>query len=318
MTYWQILDALREKGRISLRTQLTGGLAGHKTIQPEPYADAADAFCETLQRQPRLFVFGGGHVGAALIRLASYTDFELYVIDQRPEFADPGSFPEGVTPLCMPYEQAFERIRFLPSDYLAIMTPGHDKDQSCALLACRVEVAYRGMMGSKAKVAITKDKLRQAGISQALIDSLHAPIGLPISAQTPVEIAVSILAEIIQLYRQSGLLSLETQIVEALDGLRGSGEGDVVMCTIVSKRGSGPRAVGTRMLVGLGGGLLAGTIGGGEVEAHALRRAALLLEQGDGFALERYHMSAEAAASIGMVCGGSADVMFERLTPPDA
>lgn len=104
----------------------------------------------------------------------------------------------------------------------------------------------------------------------------------------------------------------------ALLRLREPGSLPAVMCTIVEKRGSGPREVGTRMLATEGGKLLAGTIGGGEVEAHALRRAGRLLQEEAPFALETYHLSAESAASIGMVCGGSAVVMFERLTPPGA
>lgn len=316
MNYWDVLKEMEKTGRVCLRTELAGEQPGRKTLLQKLPGECPDAFCECLQHPPRLFVFGGGHVGSALARMAAFTDFKVFVVEPRPEFGDSARFPEAVTVLQTGYEEVFEEMAFLPSDYLAVMTPGHQKDANCTLKACQVQVAYRGMMGSRAKVAITQDKLRKAGIPEAVIDSLHAPIGLDIKAQTPAEIAVAILAEIIQIYRQNPASTLEPEIVSALKALEAAFILPSVMCTIVEKHGSGPREVGTRMLASPGGGLLAGTIGGGEVEAHVLRRAGMMLEKREDFALETYHLSSEAAASIGMVCGGSCKVMFERLLPP--
>ena len=318
MTYWDVLDLLHKDGRVNLCTALNGPSTGTKTLLKEGETAPENSYCETLQNHPRLFVFGGGHVGAALLQLAAYTNLACHLIEPRPVFADPARHPKGTTIHPIDYEAAFEHIHFLPSDYLCIMTPGHQQDIRCALLSCRVEVAYRGMMGSRGKVKMTGDRLREAGIDEALIEGLHAPIGLAIGAQTPAEIAVSILAEIIQCYRKNACSALETDVEAALTQLRHPGSGEAVMCTIIQKHGSGPREVGTRMLVAEDGRLLAGTIGGGEVEAHALRRATQLLAEESDFALESYNMSSASAASIGMVCGGSALVMFERLQPPRA
>lgn len=317
MNYWDILDSLEREGRLQVCTALSGPSAGQKTrLAAGAVPEQPDqVFCESLQNPPRLFVFGAGHVGSALAQLAAHTVFEPTLIDPRPQYASPDACPPGVHCLCLPYEEAFIKLRFLPTDYLAIMTPGHAQDDACAQLACQVDVAYRGMMGSRAKVALAREKLKKAGLSQARIDSLHAPIGLAIGAQTPAEIAVSILAQMIQVYREKAPSILEGSIVSALKAMHQQSELQAVMCTIVKKTGSGPREVGTRMLAGPGGSLLAGTIGGGAVEAQVLKRAGQLLETEDNFALQTYHLSAQAAASIGMVCGGSCQVMFERLRP---
>ena len=250
----------------------------------------------------RLILCGGGHVSLELAHIAGRLEFELIVIDDRPEFASPARFPMAAQVLCAPFPEALEELGSREDDYYVLVTRGHAHDRDCLEHVLRGKYAYAGMIGSRSKVAAVKASLAAAGIPRETLEEVYAPIGLDIGAQTPAEIAVAIAGQLVQVRARRGPAPVPPP--EREPG---------VLCTITAKHGSAPRGVGTWMLVRPDGSVL-GTIGGGAVEHAAAERARALWEQGGGPVTEHYDLS-PGAAELGMVCGGSVDVAFTPRRP---
>jgi xanthine dehydrogenase accessory factor len=151
----------------------------------------------------RLLIVGGGHVGQALARQAAFLGFDVTVLDDRPEFADPSLFPEGVAARCGDIAREVAAFPMARDTYVAIVTRGHQRDAE-ALQAClRAPVAYVGMIGSRRKVALMRKDFIESGRATAEeFDRVFAPIGLPIGAVTVPEIAVSVAAQLIAIRRK--------------------------------------------------------------------------------------------------------------------
>ena len=245
----------------------------------------------------RLILCGGGHVSLELAHIAARLEFELVVIDDRPEFANMARFPMAHQVLCTPFEEALDALGSRDTDFYAILTRGHAFDKECLAHVLRGQYAYVGMIGSRTKVAAVYKALREEGFSQEMLDGVHSPIGLSIGGQTPAEIAVSIAAQLVQVRAQRG------------PGAVRPPQEPGVLCTIVEKHGSAPRGVGTWMLVRPDG-TCAGTIGGGAVEYQARQDALSLWQAGVEHAQQEYDLS-HAAAELGMVCGGRVKVEFK-------
>ncbi len=154
-------------------------------------------YFEPLMRAGRVYVFGGGHVGQALVPVLAGVDFRVTVYDKRKELATKEYFPCAEEVIHGDYEHIFDKVTLKPSDYVVIMTPGHESDYALLEQVLRCETSYVGCIGSRHKIARTQALLREAGISEERIKSVHSPIGLPIGAQTPAEIAICIAAEMI-------------------------------------------------------------------------------------------------------------------------
>lgn len=247
----------------------------------------------------RLILCGGGHVSLELAWLARRLEFAVTVVDDRPEFANEDRFPMAEQVICLPFEEALAALPREEGDYWAVLTRGHAYDGLCVDHILRGPYAYVGMIGSRAKVAATRERLLAQGIPREKVDTLHAPIGLPLGGQTPAEVAVSIAAQLVQ--------------VRAGRGGAGSATppGHGILMTIVDKRGSAPRGVGAKMLLGEDG-AVAGSIGGGAVEHQALEEARALAAGGSCPAERTYDLS-PGAAELGMVCGGTIRVRFEKV-----
>ena len=142
----------------------------------------------------RLILCGGGHVSLEVAHIARRLEFELVIIDDRPEFASRERFPMAGQVVCAPFPEALDALGSRESDYYVILTRGHAHDRDCLEHVLRGKYAYAGMIGSRTKVAAVKAALEAAGIAREILDGVHSPIGLPIGAQTPAEIAVSIAA----------------------------------------------------------------------------------------------------------------------------
>jgi xanthine dehydrogenase accessory factor len=120
------------------------------------------------------------------------------VIDDRPEFADPAKFPDAAKVHQYPFPGVIGKIPVDESSYLVIVTRGHIHDKTVLEQCLRTKARYIGMIGSRRKKAMIYDKLLEEGFTKSDLDRVHAPIGLEIGAETPEEIAVSIVAELIQ------------------------------------------------------------------------------------------------------------------------
>lgn len=163
-----------------------------------------ELFIEPILTPPSLYIFGSGHISLSLAKIGRLLGFKIVVIDDRPEFANPDRFPEAEVILIDDFTKAFPKLRIIDkSSYIVIVTRNHRYDKMVLEWAMDTKAKYIGMIGSKTKVKTIFSHLLAEGISKELLDKVHAPIGLAINAQTPEEIAVSILAEIINIRRSS-------------------------------------------------------------------------------------------------------------------
>jgi xanthine dehydrogenase accessory factor len=160
----------------------------------------ATVLLEVLERSPRLLVVGAGHCGRALARMAAYAGWEVAVADERPEQLDPAAFPEG-TALVLVKEDYSDLPLPAPHDSVALVSRGHVTDGRAFRRLRGVPVAYLGMMGSERKRRVLYDELRAEGWSEDELARARSPIGLDIGAESPEEIAVAIVAELIRARR---------------------------------------------------------------------------------------------------------------------
>ena len=170
-----------------------------ETLNPPASGPWTWAVAETLQAFPRLVIFGGGHLSRALCAMASLCRFRVEVIDDREEFANKARFPEASRVFHLPgYRKIPELVGLDSHTYVVIATRGHRFDEVVLGQVVDFELPYIGMVGSRQKNAIVFERLRESGVPPEKLEGVRAPIGLSIHSETPEEIAVSILAELIQ------------------------------------------------------------------------------------------------------------------------
>jgi len=158
---------------------------------------AISAFIEPLIRMPQLIIFGAGHIGSVLTKIAKMLGFRVVVADNRPEFANSTRLPDADILYAESYQNNLAQINFDSDTYIVIVTHQHAHDQQILEYCVRKPFAYIGMIGSKTKVKKAFEQLRNKGVEEEMIAKIYSPIGLEIGAQTPAEIAVSIAAELI-------------------------------------------------------------------------------------------------------------------------
>ena len=154
-------------------------------------------FVERFGAAPQLVVCGGGHVGAAVVRLAKVVGLPVCGLEDRPEYAAELEQAGAESVICAPFEEGLRRIPGGQENYFVVVTRAHSWDVACLQAILRKPAAYVGMMGSRKRAALVHTQLAELGLPQERIDALHAPIGLSIGAKTAQEIALSILAEIV-------------------------------------------------------------------------------------------------------------------------
>lgn len=154
-------------------------------------------FALPLTRSDTLYLFGGGHISQELSPVLVHLGFSVVLYEDREQFSDPALFPGVKDIITAPYSEMSSRIKVTPEDYIVIMTRGHQGDYELLEQSLRTPAGYVGVIGSRHKIAATNKRLSEAGISDDDIARIHTPIGLPIGAETPAEIAISIAAELI-------------------------------------------------------------------------------------------------------------------------
>lgn len=161
----------------------------------------AQVFLEPHGAGSRLFIFGAGHVGKALYPLAVELGFQVTVVDDRPHLACAERFP-GCAAFVHGYDAgAWEGLVFDHNSYCVVATAGHATDIEVVTGLFVHQPRYIGMIGSKTKRRAVERKLLELGVPEERLADMHTPMGLPIGAETPEEIAVSIAAELIQARR---------------------------------------------------------------------------------------------------------------------
>ena len=183
--------ALRQPGALVLA--LDGGAPA---LRDAPETDSAH-IALPLPIGERAILFGAGHCSLALCPLLTTVGFRVTVVDDRPELVTKERFPTADAVICCDLNRVTETVSIGEEDYVVVMTNGHSHDFAVQEQVLRGKYAYIGVIGSRAKTASVNARLREAGISEAAIASVHTPIGTAIKAVTPEEIAVSIAGEMI-------------------------------------------------------------------------------------------------------------------------
>lgn len=268
-------------------------------------------FWDKVVNEPRAIVFGGGHISLPLVQILSLLDFAVTVVDDRPEFANKTRFPNAQNVICENFRRVLSKLAIDGNTAVIIVTRGHKYDMDCLRATMDSSARYLGMIGSRKRVREILGILREEGAPEELPQRLKSPIGLDIKAETPAEIAVSIAAEVVAVFRGAGGVNgspVDRAVLESICTVQNKGE-RAALATVVETRGSTPRKAGSRMIV-LPGGASCGTIGGGCGEAEVRRQALMALDENRSglFALT---MTNSVAADEGMVCGGVMEVFIQ-------
>ena len=162
-----------------------------------------DVFFQVLARPHQLIIVGAGHIAQPLSNMAAGLGMTVTVVDDRAEFATAERFPSANRITVGPYAEALSQVSLDLDTFVVLVTRGHTHDQACLELVLGSNARYIGMIGSKRRVRTVLNRLESLGYDPTLLKSVYAPVGLAIGAETPAEIATSILAEIVAVARNA-------------------------------------------------------------------------------------------------------------------
>lgn len=174
-----------------------------------PDAGKFEIFFEVMPAPPRLIVVGAGHIALPLVRMAKVLEFHATVIDDRLLYANRERFPDADDVLVGDMAQMLKDMTLTASCYIVLITRGHAYDEPCLRVIMHSQAKYIGMIGSRRRIKACFQRFRdEENFSQSDIDRIYAPIGLDIGTETPAEIALAILAEVIKVRRGGAAASL--------------------------------------------------------------------------------------------------------------
>jgi xanthine dehydrogenase accessory factor len=185
------MELFSQGGTALLRFTLDNPIEGSEPV----CGGAMSVYLELLTDRQKLVIFGGGHIGNALARMAVVARFQVVLVDERPEFAKADLSIDRI--LCCPYAEAVARAEIDPTTSVVIVTPGHTHDRLVLEQVLRTQAAYIGMVGSARKVAEMKKALVAEGADAGRLSRVFAPIGVNLGSNAPEDIALGILAQIV-------------------------------------------------------------------------------------------------------------------------
>lgn len=300
--YYKVLSEYLKNGDVIRRTSLQSGRDALYQDGKLIYGEDGDYDIEEIIKpEVHLVLFGAGHIAKALYDISRIAGMRITVIDEREEILNEERFPDAER-IVMPFKEVFSSEFSFYRPYFVILTHGHAYDKDALRYVLKQKSSYIGMIGSRGKAASTKADLLDEGFTEKMLDEVHAPIGIKIGAQTPEEIAISILAEIISIYRKDkNLVNISPSYISSVIGKSG------VSVRIIEKRGSAPRAVGSELFVA--DDKVYGTIGGGAIEWHAEKIARTLIKEKKEFLIEGHSLSSKG--DLGMICGGDVTLLYQ-------
>ena len=203
----EVLTAAREVMEVEKPRKLTFNLNNDPSYDTGLLCGGTlEVFVEPILPIPYLYIFGAGHVSLSLSKIATMAGFATVIVDDRETYANKERFPEAAEVYAGEYEEIFRKLEPNSSSFLVAVTRGHRDDMRVLRWAITTPARYVGMIGSKRKVLEIIHFLEEKeGISAEKLVQVHAPIGLDIGAQSPEEIAVSIVAELIAVRRHATL-----------------------------------------------------------------------------------------------------------------
>ena len=178
-----------------------GGATAAPLLSTRVIPRATAIYLEVVEHRATFLIVGAGHIGRCLARLASFLDFHVAIIDDREDYASAERLPEADEVICEDFEVALDRFPIDSNTCIVMVTRGHKQDELSLRKCLGRGAGYLGMIGSKRRTAAVLEHLAAEGFDPAEIARVRTPIGLDIGAETPEEIAVSILAEVIMLRR---------------------------------------------------------------------------------------------------------------------
>ena len=164
-------------------------------------ADELTCFVDVLLPEPTLLIVGAGHIGQAVASMGAWLGYRIIVLDERPSAVSSEHFPDADALLCGPLREELESYPLGEHVYVVLVTPHHSPDEDALAVLVDRDVPYVGLLGSTRRTEATFDRARARGVPDAFLEQIHTPIGLDIGAETPKEIALSILADITALRR---------------------------------------------------------------------------------------------------------------------
>jgi xanthine dehydrogenase accessory factor len=192
--FWKAREAITQRKPMNVKYELNDDFAQETGLV---CGGQMEVFIEPVEASPDVYVFGAGHVGYFVAKLAHEVGFRVHVIDDREKFASSERFGEGIDVTVHNIPEWLAAHTLPPTAYAVIVTRGHTHDLDALRALSSAPLRYLGLIGSKAKVRRIFDALIEEGTSPEALKGVHAPIGLDIGAITPQEIAVSIVAELI-------------------------------------------------------------------------------------------------------------------------
>ena len=192
--FWKAREIIASRRPANVTYELTDDFAEESGLI---CGGRMDVFIEPMEPAPDVYIFGAGHVGHALTRMAHDAGFHVHVIDDREKFANAGLFPAGVDVVVDDIPTWLGAHQLPQTAYVVVVTRGHRHDLDALRALAPRNLRYVGLIGSRAKIKRIYDALVGEGMDADALRKVHAPIGLDIGAVTPQEIAVSILAELI-------------------------------------------------------------------------------------------------------------------------
>jgi len=169
------------------------------TVPIERGLEDVEVIIEQVVPSTKIIIFGAGHVGKAVTDISARMGWDITIIDDRMEFLDRVEESEvRINKINEPFADVLKKVGVNKTSALVIVTRGHQFDEICLEESLETEAFYIGMIGSRRRVASIVRKLREKGIAQERLATVHAPIGIEINARTPQEIAIAIIAEIIK------------------------------------------------------------------------------------------------------------------------
>ena len=236
-------------------------------------------FLERISGRIKLVICGAGHVAIAVTVLGVMLGWHVTVIDDREEFAEKAREAGAHRVICGPFGESLDSIPGDGATAFVIMTREHAHDMDCLRRILRKPYAYAGMMGSRSRSESVRRQMREEGADAGQVAEVHMPIGLPIGSRTPEEIAVSVMAELIQIMNAAEPgEGYPDGMTEELAALSGAQSVTGVMAVIIEKKGEAPRRPGTRMWIRADGSFR-GTVGGGYAEAVILETAGKMIRE---------------------------------------
>jgi xanthine dehydrogenase accessory factor len=209
--FWKAREAITSRKPAKIKYELSDDFAEESGLI---CGGQMEVFIEPVEPSPDVYIFGAGHVGFFLARMAHDAGFRVHVIDDREKFANPERFAEGTDVVVEDIPAWLENHELPATGYAVIVTRGHRHDLDALRALAPRNIRYLGLIGSKAKVKRIYDALAEEGMGPESLANVHAPIGLDIGAITPQEIAVSILAELIAV--KHGKISKSGATVESM------------------------------------------------------------------------------------------------------